>query len=119
MAIQANILFYKMKSSEELKRLMANSTKLPWVFKIARNGQPYQIEGVTRWGGLLNGDGQRQANAELLAYSANSILELTERLEKAEKALEAVSTHYSASLDYQPPYVRIARETLKELRKPL
>lgn len=38
--------------------------------------------------------------------------ELRATVERYRKALEAVDAHYSASLDHQPPYVKIARRAL-------
>lgn len=42
---------------------------------------------------------------------------LKEANTRLRKACDAVDAHYSASLDYQPPYVRLAREALKQESK--
>jgi len=40
---------------------------------------------------------------------------MTTAIDKAIAALESMSAHYSGSLDYQPPYVKLGREALAEL----
>lgn len=77
---------------------------------------------------------RNEARSQLAGYTSKAILtssgtlvcspsvgtafnDIRDECEKLRKVCEAVSTHYSGSLDHQPFYVKFCREVLSEREK--